>query len=108
MGGSKPLVLGLIIANPLHQILYFPTNGTVLLDCLDFIVLFTIDFQWWCFVIQSIAPVAPKEVDVKNVVKSSQCSVLAGCQVQMVSHLTNALQHGEGSNVAILKLPWAL
>ena len=80
----------------------------VLADCLDFIVFFTIDFWWWCFVIQSIGLVALKEVDVKNVVKSSQFLSLAGCQVQMVSHLTNAFQHGEGSNVAILKLPWAL
>ena len=80
----------------------------VLPDCLDFAVFFTIDFQRWCLVIQSIAPVASKEVDVKNVMKSSQRLALAGCQVQMVSCLANALQHGEGSNVAILKLPWAL
>ena len=77
-------------------------------DCLDFVVFFTVNFQWWCFVVQSIGPVALKEVDLKNVVKSSQCLLLAGSQVQTLSHLTNALQHGEWSNVAILKLLWAL
>ena len=44
----------------------------------------------------------------KNVVESLQCLLLAGSQVQMVSRLANALQHGERSDVAILKLPWAL
>ena len=77
-------------------------------DSLDFILLFTIDFDGWCFIIQSVALVALKEVDVKNVVKSSQRLELAGCQVQVVNRLANALQHGEGSDVAILKLPWAL
>ena len=75
---------------------------------LDFVVLFTINFQWRCFVIQSFASVASKEVDVKNAVKSLQRLALAGCQVQPESHLANALQHGEGSNVAILKLLCAL
>ena len=83
-------------------------NDTVLPDCLDFVVFFTIDFQRWCFVIQCITPVASKEVDMKNVVKSSQRLALAGCQIQIVSRLANVLQHGEGSNVVILKLPWAL
>ena len=80
----------------------------MLLYSLDFTVFFTIDFQWWSFIIQSVALVASKEVDMKNVVKSSQHMALSGCQVQMVSRLSNMLQHGEGSNVAILKLPWAL
>ena len=75
---------------------------------LNFVVLFTIDFQWWSFIVQSIALVASKEVDVKNVVKSLQCLSLAGSQVQMVSRLANALLYGEMSNVAILKLLWAL
>ena len=44
----------------------------------------------------------------KNVVKSSQRLAVAGCQVQPVRHLTNALQYRKGSNVAILKLPWGL
>ena len=44
----------------------------------------------------------------KNGVKSSQRLALAGCQVQTVSRLANVLQHGDGSNVEILKLPWAL
>ena len=83
-------------------------NNTVPLDRLDFLVFFTINFQRWYFVMQSIAPVASKEVDVKNVVKSSQHLTLAGCQVQTVSCLTNALQHSKGSDAAILKLPWAL
>ena len=83
-------------------------NDMMLPYSLDFVVFFTVDFQWWCFVIQSIAPVASKEVDLKNIMKSSQCLALAGCQVQMVSRLANALQHGEGSNVAVLQLPWAL
>ena len=77
-------------------------------DSLDFILFFTINLYGWCFVIQSVALVVSKEVDVKNVMKSSQRLALAGCQVKMVSHLTNALQHGEGSNEATLKLPWAL
>ena len=67
----------------------------MLLYSLNFIVLFTINFQWWSFIVQSIALVASKEVDVKNVMKSSQCLSLAGCQVQMVNRLANALQHGE-------------
>ena len=80
----------------------------VIPDSLDFVVFFTIDFQRWCFIIQFITPVASKEVDVKNVMKSSQRLALAGCQVQTVSRLANVLQHGEVSNVVILKLPWAL
>ena len=40
-------------------------------DWLDFVVFFTIDFQWWCFVVQSIGPVVSEEVDVKNVMKSA-------------------------------------
>ena len=75
---------------------------------LNFVLFFTINFDGWCFVVQSIALVLSQEVDVKNIVKSLQCLSLAGSQVQMVSHLSNALQHGEWSNVAILKLPWAL
>ena len=77
-------------------------------DSLDFIVFFTVDFQWWCFVIQSIGPVVSKEVDVKNIMKSLQCLSLAGSWVQTVSCLANMLQHGERSDIAILKLPWAL
>ena len=83
-------------------------NDTMLPDSLDSILFFTIDFNWWCFVIQSIGPVALKEVDMKNVVKSWQSLSLAGSQVQTVSRLANALQHGEGSNTAIPKLLWAL
>ena len=75
---------------------------------LDFVVLFTIDFQWWSFIVQSVALVVSKEVDVKNIVKSSQCLLLAGSQIQTVGRLANAFQHGERSNVAILKLRWAL
>ena len=45
-------------------------NDMMLLDCLDFVAFFTVNFQWWCFVIQSIGLVASKEVDVKNIVKS--------------------------------------
>ena len=75
---------------------------------LNFVVLFAIDFQWWSFIVQSVALVALEEVDMKNVMKSLQCLSLASSQVQTVSRLSNALQHGEGSNVAILKLPWAL
>ena len=55
-----------------------------------------------------MALVAPEEVNVKNVMKSSQCLLLAGSQVQTVSRLSNAIQHGERSDIAILKLPWAL
>ena len=58
---------------------------------LDFIVYFTIDFQWWSFIVQSIALVASKEVDVKNVMKSSQHLAFAGCLVQTVSRLANVL-----------------
>ena len=77
-------------------------------DSLDFILFFTINFDGWCFIIQSVALVVLKEVDMKNIVKSLQCLALAGYQVQMVSRLTNVLQNGEGSDVAILELPWAL
>ena len=77
-------------------------------DCLDFVLFFTVNFNGWCFVIQSVALVAYQEVDMKNIMKSSQSLVLTGSQVQMVSRLSNALQHGEWSDVAILKLPWAL
>ena len=77
-------------------------------DSLNFVVLFTIDFQWWSFVVQSIDLVALKEVDVKSILKSLQHLALAGSQVQTVSHLANVLQHSEWSNIAILKLPWAL
>ena len=40
-------------------------------DSLDFILLFTIDFDGWCFVIQSVALVMSQEVEVKNIVKSA-------------------------------------
>ena len=33
---------------------------------------------------------------------------LTGCQIQAIRSLANALQYGEGSDVAILKLAWAL
>ena len=108
MTGSKPKVFRLIISGPLHQILQFSTNNMMLPDSLDFVLFFTINFQWWSFIVQSIALVASKEVDVKNIVKSLQRLSRAGSQVQMVSRLANALQHGERPNVAILKLPWAL
>ena len=39
-------------------------------DSLNFILLFTIDCDGWHFVIQSVALVVSKEVDVKNIVKS--------------------------------------
>ena len=77
-------------------------------DSLDFAVLFTIDFQWWNFIVQSVALVASEEVDVKNNMKSSQCLSLAGSQVQTIGRLANALQHGKWANIAILKLLWAL
>ena len=77
MTGGKPKVFGLIIADPLHQILQFPTNDRMLLYSLNFVVLFTIDFQWWSFIVQSVASVASKEVDVKSIVKSSQCLLAA-------------------------------
>ena len=108
LGGVKPQVLGLIIAHPLRQILHFSSDDMMLLYSLNFVLLFTIDFQWWSCLVQSVAMVASEEVDMKNVMKSLQCLLLAGSQVQMVSRLSNALQHSEGSNVAILKLPWAL
>ena len=71
LAGGKPEVLRFIITGPLHQILYFPANDTMLPDCLDFIVFFTVNLQRWCFVVQSIGKVASKEVDVKNIAKSS-------------------------------------
>ena len=71
MTGGKPKVLGLIIPDPFDQVLLFSTNDMVLPDSLDFIVFFTINFQWWCFVIHSVALVAPQQTDVKNVVKTS-------------------------------------
>ena len=108
MSGSKPKILGLIVVDPLHQILDFSSDDMMLLYSLSFVVLFIIDFQWWSFIVESLALVASKEADVKNVMKSSQCLSLAGSQVQTVSRLSNALQHGEWSDVAILKLPWAL
>ena len=83
-------------------------KDTMLPYSLNFVLFFTIDFDGWCFVIQSIASVSSKEVDVKNVMKSLQCLSLTGSQVQMVGRLSNALQNGERSNVAILKLPLAL
>ena len=46
-------------------------NNTMVPDSLDFMLFFNIDFDGWCFVIQSVALVALKEVDMKNVVKSS-------------------------------------
>ena len=46
-------------------------NDTMLLDCLDFVVFFAVNLQWWCFVVQSIGPVALEEVGVKDVVKSA-------------------------------------
>ena len=58
LAGGKPEVFQLIITGPLHEILYFPANDMMLLDCLDFIVFFTIDFQKWCFVVQCIGLVA--------------------------------------------------
>ena len=41
-------------------------NNMILADCLDFVVFFTVDFQWWCFVIQFIGLAVSKEVDVKT------------------------------------------
>ena len=77
-------------------------------DCLDFVVFLAVNFQRWCFVVQSIGLVASEEVGMKNVMKSAQRLASACCQVQAVSRLADALQNGEGSNVAILKLSWAL
>ena len=71
LAGGKPEVLQLVITGPLHKILYFSTNDPMLPDCLDFVVFFTIDFQWWCFVEKFIGPVASKEIDMKNIVKSA-------------------------------------
>ena len=96
------------MADPLHQILHFSSNDMMLPYSLNFVVLFTINFQWWSFIVQSFTLVASKEVDVKNVVKSSQCLSLAGSQVQTVSCLANVLLYSEMSDVAILKLLWAL
>ena len=44
LAGGKPKVFRLIISDPFDQALHFLTNNTVLLDSLDFIVFFTIDF----------------------------------------------------------------
>ena len=68
--GGKPLVFQLIICDPLHQILRFSMNDAMVSDCLDFVVFFTINFDGWCFVVQSIASGVSEEVDVKNVMKS--------------------------------------
>ena len=74
----------------------------MLLDGLDFVVFFAINFQRWCFVVQSIGPVAPEEMDVKNVMNTARRLAFACSQVQAVSHLADALQDGEGSDVAVL------
>ena len=44
LSGGKPWVLRLTISDPLHQVLHFPTNDTVLPDNLDFIVFFAVNF----------------------------------------------------------------
>ena len=74
----------------------------ILPDCLDFVVFFTINFQRWSFIVQSIALVASKEVDMKNIVKSAKRLAFACSQVQVVSRLAYALQDGEGFNIAVL------
>ena len=51
LAGGEPEVLGVIVAGPLHQVLRFSTDDTVLPDGLDFVVFFAIDFQWRCFVL---------------------------------------------------------
>ena len=71
MAGSKPEILGFVITSPLHQVLRFSTNDMMLPDCLDFVVFFTANFEWWCFVVQYIGLVESEEVSVKNVVKST-------------------------------------
>ena len=58
MAGGKPEVLGFVITGPLHQVLHFSMDDMMLPDCLDFIVFFSIDFDGWSFVVQSIGPVA--------------------------------------------------
>ena len=43
LAGSKPEILGFIITGPLHQVLRFSTDDTVLPDGLDFVVFFAIN-----------------------------------------------------------------
>ena len=71
MSGGKPQVFKLIVSNPFHQILQIPTNNPMLPDGLDLGLLFTVYFNWWCFVVESIGPVALKKTDVRNIMKSS-------------------------------------
>ena len=58
---------------PVHFTKYCssPRHDTVLPDSLDFVHFFTIDFDGWSFIVESVASVAPEEVDVKNVMKSA-------------------------------------
>ena len=51
LAGGKPEVLRLVITGPLHQVLHFCANDTVLPDSLDFVLFFTIDFDGWSFVV---------------------------------------------------------
>ena len=44
MAGGKIEILGFVITGPLHQVLRFSANDTMLPDCLDFVVFFAIDF----------------------------------------------------------------
>ena len=46
-------------------------NDMVLPDSLDFVLFFSVDFDGWNFIVESIASVAPEEFDVKNVMKSA-------------------------------------
>ena len=70
MRGGKPKVFRLIISDPLHQILYFSANNMMLPYSLDFVLFFTINFDEWCFIVQSIALVASEKTNVENIVKS--------------------------------------
>ena len=46
-------------------------NDPMLPDSFNFVLFFTINFNWWCFVVKSIGPVVTKKMtDVKNVMKS--------------------------------------
>ena len=71
LAGGKPDILRVVITGPLHQVLHFSANNTMLPDCLDFVVFLAVNFQRWCFVVQSIGLVASEEVGMKNIVKSA-------------------------------------
>ena len=105
----QPHVFRLAVSFPYDQVLVFSSDLSMLQDCFNLELHFSIDVYGWDICSQPVVPVWPQQTHVEHVMNVAKgLAVSSSRQVQLVRGLADPLQHFEGSNEAVLQFSWSL